>query len=45
MILAQNLTHRSIKQNRKTRNKPTFIWSIYDRNKEYKMEKESLFNK
>ena len=48
VVLAQKQTHRSIEQNRKSRNKPTIIWSIncQQRRKEYIIGgKNSLFNR
>ena len=31
MVLVQKQTHRSIEQNRKSRNRPTTIWSMFDK--------------
>ena len=46
MGLAQKQKHRSIEQMRKPRNKPSFIWSIYDKGgKNNQGKNDSLFNK
>ena len=45
-VLAQQQTYGSMKQDRKPRNKPTHLWSIYgkgDKNKQWR--KDSLFKK
>ena len=44
MVLAQNQKYRSIEQDRKPRNKPTYLWStnLWQRRREYTMQKESL---
>jgi len=42
MVPSQKQTHRSIEQNRKTKNKPLLIWLIFDRAKEYIIRKKPL---
>ena len=44
MVLAQNQTHRSVKQNTKTGNGPTTIWltNLWQSRKEYPVGKKSL---
>ena len=41
IVLAQKQTHRSMEQNRVSRNKPTHLWSInlQQRRQEYTVEK------
>ena len=44
--LAQKQTHRSMEQNRKSRYKPTIIWSVLNKEGEnIQWEKDGLFNK
>lgn len=47
MVLERKQKHKSMKQNREPKNKPTCIWSIKSMTKElrkYNKGKESLFN-
>ena len=45
MALAQKQTYRSIEQDRKPRNKPTYPWAINlgEKRQEYTMEKRHFF--
>ena len=45
-VLAQKQAHRSVQQNRESRNKPTLIWSInlHNRGKSIKWSKDSLMD-
>ena len=47
MVLAQRQKYRSMEQNRKPRDKSTYLWTPYlqQRRQEYTMEKGNLFNK
>ena len=47
MVLAQRQKYRSMEQNRKPRDKSTYLWTPYlqQRRQEYTMEKDNLFNK
>ena len=46
MVLAQNQKYRSVEKDRKPKNKPTHICSIYDKGgKNTQWKKDSDFNK
>ena len=47
MVLAQRQKYRSVEQNRKPRDKSTYLWTPYlwQRRQGYTMEKDKLFNK
>ena len=47
MVLAQRQKYRSIKQNRKSRDKSTHLWTPYpwQKRQDYTMETDNLFNK
>ena len=44
MVLAPKQTHRSMEQERESRNKPTYLWSInlQQRRQEYIMKKKTV---
>ena len=46
MVVAQKQTYRSVEQNKEPRNKPTHLWTVFDkRGKNIQWRKDSLFNK